>query len=130
MLRKILGVVALLALPALLVAQWPSTPPAAAKAAVTHGIAMQVLGEVASPVEEMDGQNNQAGVDEADDQNNDAQNDDGQFDQDGVDEPDGLNNDGDVGEQAGQAGENEDDDSPPAPPSGASQLSRIGRHKP
>jgi hypothetical protein len=130
MLRKILGVVALLALPALLVAQRPSTPPAAAKAAVTHGIAMQVQGQVASPVEQIGGQNNQEGVEEADGQNNDAQNDDGQLDQDGVDEPDGLNNDGDVGEQVDQAGENDDNNAPPAPPAGTGQLSRIGRHKP
>ncbi len=133
MLRKILGVVVLLALPALLAAQRPSTPAAAAQPAVTHGIAMHVQGEVASPVEEMDGQNNQEGVHEVDGQNNDGQNDDGQVDnddgqvdQEGVDEPD---NDVDAGEQVDQAGENEDDD-PPAPPSGASQLSRIGRHKP
>jgi len=129
MLRKILGVVALLPLPALLVAQRPSTP-AAATAAVTHGIAMQVQGEVASPVEEMDGQNNAESVDEADGQNNDGHNDDGQFDQDGVDEPDGLNNDVHEGEQVEQAGEDQDDNAPPAPPAATGQLSRIGRHKP
>ena len=130
MLRKILGVVVPLALPALLTAQSPSTPSAAAKPTVMRGIAMQVQGEVASPVEELDGQNNQEGVDEPDAQSHDGHNDDGEFEQEDVDGPDGLDNDVDAGDQVDQAGENEDDDTPPAPPSGTGPLSRIGRHKP
>jgi hypothetical protein len=132
MLRKLLAAIVLLALPALLAAQAPSTPPAAAaRPAVAHGIAMHVQGEVASPVEGVEGLNNQEGVDEADGQNHDAQDEDGEFDQEGVNEPDGLNNDLDVGEHVDQAGENESDDegAPAAPPS-TGQIGQLGRHKP
>lgn len=132
MLRKLLGVVVALALPSLLAGQASRTSsPATAKPmlALTHGIATQVQGEVVM-AEELDGPNNQEGVDEADGQNNDGQNDDGEFNQEGENEPDGLNNDVDVGEQVDQAGENQDEDTPPAPPAGTGPLGRIGRHKP
>ena len=134
MLRKLLAVVVLSALPALLAAQRPAapaTPAAAAKPAVPHGVAMQVQGEVASPVQEVEGQNNQEGVNEAEDQNNDGQNDEGDIEQEGVDEPDGMNNDVDAGEQVDQAGEDQDEAAEmPAPPPGTAQVRQIGRHKP
>ena len=111
MLRKMLEVVALLALPALLVAQAPSTPAAAVTPAVTHGIATQIQGEVVM-ADALPGLNNQ----------------------EGVDAPDGLNDDADAGDDIDEAGEDEDEaedeDTPPAPPAGTGPLSRIGRHKP
>ena len=131
MLRKLLGLVAAMALPSLLAGQAPRTPNAAAapKLAPPQVVATQVQGEVVM-VDELDGINNQEGIDEADGNNNDGEFENGEFEQEGVDEPDGLNNDVDVGEQVDQAGENQDEDTPPAPPAGVGQASRIGRHKP
>jgi hypothetical protein len=130
MLRKLLGVVAALALPAVLVGQTPPTPNAAAVMAKPHGIATQVQGEVVGGIDALDGLNNQEGVDEADGENNDGEFEDGDFGQDGVNEPDGLNNDVNVGDQVDQAGDDENVDDMPAPPSGTGQIGQIGRHKP
>lgn len=131
MFRKLLAVVVLLALPALLAAQAPASPaPTSVKPAVPHGIAMAVQGEVVNMADEVEGLNNQEGVDEANGENNDG---DVNENQEGVDEPDGLNNDVDAGDQVDQSGENEGDNTEgtPAPPAGAGQTGRfIGRHRP
>lgn len=118
MLRTLLGVLVLLALPALLNAQAPVTSNAGpARTGMTHGIATQVQGDVVV-TEEPNGPNNQEGLDEKDGQNND-----GEFEQEGVDEHGDLNNE--VGDQAGQDDGAQDEGSTPA-----SAQSRIGRHKP
>ncbi len=128
MLRKLLGVVVSLGLPALLAGQAPGTPKS--NPALTHARATQFLGEVVMPkdvrVEEPAGQNNN--VDEGknndvdDGQGNDV--DDGQVDQEGVDEPDGPNNEEGVKDADGPNNNNDDEGTPPA------ATSRIGRHKP
>lgn len=128
MLRKLLVVVVLLALPVLLAAQ-AKIPTVAATPAAPHGIATQVQGEVASPVEEVDGQNNQQGADEANGQNHDGQEGD-QVEHEGVDEPGGLNNEVDEpGEHASQSGHEDDQGTPPPPPA-TGQSNQVGRHKP
>jgi hypothetical protein len=122
MVRKLLAGVVLLALPVLLAAQAPAQP---------RGIATQVEGDVASPVEEVDGQHNQRGADEANGQNHDGQHEDNQVEQGGVNEPDGPNNEVDTpGDHASQTGHNTDDGATPAPPPSAGQNHQVGRHKP
>ncbi len=128
MLRKLLGVVVSLGLPALLAGQAPGTPKS--NPALTHARATQFLGEVVMPkdvrVEEPAGQNND--VDEG--KNNDVDEhqgndvDDGQVDQEGVDEPGGQNNEEGVKDADGPNNDNNDQGTPPA------ATSRIGRHKP
>ena len=128
MIRKLLGVVIAMVLPSLLAGQAPAAPaPATPRLAPAHAVATQVQGDVAM-ADELDGMNNEEGVDEADGQNNDV--DDHDVDQEGVDEPDGLNNDVDVGDQVEQEGENEDGDIAPPPPPATGQLRQIGRHRP
>jgi hypothetical protein len=129
MFRKLLSVVAAMALPSLLAAQTPAPIPASARMAPAHPVATQVQGEVVMAAE-LDGMNNQDGVDEADGQNNDGEFENGEFNQEGVNEPDGLNNDVDVSDQVDQVGEDQDGDDPPPPPPGTGQLGRIGRHRP
>jgi len=130
MIRKLLGVAVAMALPSLLAGQAPMAPaPATSRIAPAHAVATQVQGEVVM-VDELDGINNQEGVDEADGQNNDGEFENGELEQEGVDEPDGLNNDVDVGDQVDQAGEDEDGDNPPPPPPGTGQLRQIGNHRP
>ena len=132
MLRKLLGVVAALGLPAVLVGQ--AAPPAnpAAGLARPHGVAMQVQGEVVAPVDQPAGLDNQEGVNEADGDNNDGDVENGDLEQEGVNEPDGLDNNVDVEEQVDQAGDDQNDsqDDTPAPPSGTAQIGQIGRHRP
>jgi hypothetical protein len=142
MFRKLLGVVAALALPAVLAGQTPPPANPAAGVARPHGVAMQVQGEVVGPAENVAGQNQQDGVNEADGDNNDGEfengdNNDGEFEngdieEAGLDEPDGLDNDVDVEDQVDQAGEDENgiEDDTPAPPSGTGQIGQIGRHRP
>jgi hypothetical protein len=132
MLRKLLGVVAALALPSVLVGQAPSPPNPAAGLAKPHGIAMQIQGEVVGAPSGIDVANNQEGPDEANGENNDGDVENGELDQEGVDEPDGLNNDVDVDNQVDQGGEQDevDQDDAPAPPPGTAQVRLIGRHKP
>ena len=125
MLRKLLGAVVSLALPALLAGQTPGTP--RPKAALTRGIATQVQGEVvrpeAGPVKEANGPNNDVQDGEQDGPNNDVQ--DGEQDgpnndvQDG--EPDGQNNDSGV-----KDGDGPNDGGATA----SAQASKVGRHKP
>lgn len=134
MLRNLLAIAVVLALPAVLSAQAPQTGNQGTgrlNQAGAHGTATQVLGEVVV-ADELDGANNQEGVDEADAQNNDGEFENGEFGQEGVDEPDGLNNDLNVEQAADQAGDDQDenDDTPPAPPSMSVPLSRVGRHVP
>ncbi len=126
MIRKLLGVVVLLALPALLTAQTPVTPKAVpAKPALTHGIATQVQGDVVI-TKETDGQNNQEGRDKANGQDNDQVNDQVGDQQEGVDQANGQDND-QVNDQVGDQQEGVDQGSEAAPPA---QNSQIGRHKP
>ena len=132
MLRKLLGMVIALALPAVLAGQAPATPaPSKPMPAVSHGVATQVqgavVGEVAG-VEEIEGANNQEGLDEKDGDNNDV--DDHDVDNEGVGESDGANNDVDVGEHVDQNGDEQGETDAPAPPPAAGQSLRIGRHKP
>jgi hypothetical protein len=115
MLRTLLGVIVLLALPALLNAQAPSKSNAGP--GMSHGIATQVQGDVAVP-DEANGPNAQEGLNEGDNQNND-----GDIEQGGVDAHEDLNNE--VGDQAGQDAGGQDEGSTPAP-----AQSRIGSHKP
>jgi hypothetical protein len=129
MLRKVLGVIAALALPSLLAGQAPGTPgPATAKPTLArpHGIATQVQGEVVR-VQEPEAPTSQTRVDDPEDQDND-----GAPDQDDVDAPDDMDNDADMDDQGDQAddAEDEDNDAPPASRSSTGQLSRIGRHIP
>ena len=137
MLRKLLGAVAALALPALLAGQTPGTP--RPKAALTRGIATQVQGEVVRPeaaaVKETNGPNNDVQDGEKDGQNNDVQ--DGEQDgpnndvQDG--EQDGPNNDVQDGEPNGQNGDSgvKDGNGPNDDGATASaQASKVGRHRP
>ena len=131
MLRKLLGAVVAVALPSILGAQAPVTPTAGSVVMRPRGVAMQVQGEVVSAIDEIQGANNQGGVDEANGQNNDV--DDGDMEQEGfdLDEPDGLNNDVDAGEQVNQNDqEGEGDVDQPAPPPGTGQIGQIGRHRP
>ena len=132
MLRKLLGVVAALALPSVLVGQAPPPPNPAAGVAKPHGVAMQIQGEVVGAPSEIDVANSQEGPDKANGENNDGDVENGELDQEGVDEPDGLNNDVEVGDQVDQGGEQEDvnQDDTPAPPPGTAQVRQIGRHKP
>jgi len=132
MLRKLLAVVAALALPAVLAGQTPPPANPAAGVARPHGVAMQVQGEVVGPADEVGGLNNQEGVNEADGDNNDGDVENGDLEQEGVDEPDGLNNDGDVEDQVDQSGDDQNDsaDDTPAPPSGTGQIGQVGRHRP
>ena len=129
MLRKLLIAVAALGLPSILAAQAPVTP-VAGSVVTKRGVAMQVQGEVVSAIDEIEGANNQDGIDEADGQNNDV--DDGELGQEGfdLDEPDGLNNDIDAGEQVDQSGEDKNEDDAPAPPPSSGVIGRIGRHRP
>src|SRR6267378_4372136 len=110
MIRKLLGVVIAMVLPSLLAGQAPAAPaPATPRLAPAHAVATQVQGDVAM-ADELDGMNNEEGVDEADGQNNDV--DDHDVDQDE------------------QEGENEDGDIAPPPPPATGQLRQIGRHRP
>lgn len=132
MLRKLLAVVVLLALPAVLAGQRAASMP--------RGSATQVMGEVAGPAHvgpihadvQSGGQKDveNEDVNEVNGDNNDVN--DGDLDQEGIDEHDGVNNDAqDAAEHASQAGEeNDQSDETPAPPPGAAQQSRVGRHKP
>ncbi|MDQ2942186.1 MAG: hypothetical protein M3R21_00770 [Candidatus Dormibacteraeota bacterium] len=127
MLRTLLGVVVLLALPALLNAQAPRTSNAApGRPGLTHGIATQVQGEVVM-TDEMSGPNHQEGLDEANGENNQegVEEADGPNDLEGVDEPGGPNDE--LGNQAGQDEGGQDEGSTPAPATG---NSRVGRHQP
>jgi hypothetical protein len=118
MLRTLLGVIVMLAVPALLNAQAPSRSNAgSARTGMSHGIATQVQGDVVV-TDEPNGPNSQEGLDEGDSQNND-----GDIEQGGADEHGDLNNE--VGDQAGQDTGGQDEGSTPAP-----AQSRIGRHKP
>ncbi|HEV7367117.1 MAG TPA: hypothetical protein VGN76_14830 [Gemmatimonadales bacterium] len=118
MLRTLLGVIVLLALPALLNAQAPGKSNGGQSGpAFSHGIATQVQGDVAVP-DEPNGPNHQDGLDEGDGQNND-----GDMEQEGIDEHDGVNNE--VEDQAGHDDGGQDEGSTPA-----TAQSRIGRHKP
>ena len=131
MLRKLLGVVAALALPSVLVGQAPPPPNPAAGVARQHGIAMHIQGEVVGAPSASDVANNQEGPDEANGENNDGDVENGELDQEGVDEPEGLDNDVEVGDQIDQGGEQEDvGNATPAPPPGTAQVRQIGRHKP
>jgi hypothetical protein len=135
MFRNLLGVVAALALPSVLVGQAPTPPNPAAGLAKSHGVAMQIQGEVVgapSAASGVDVANNQEGPDEANGENNDGDVENGELNQEGVDEPDGLNNDVEVGDQVDQGGEQEDvtQDGTPAPPPGTAQVRMIGRHRP
>jgi hypothetical protein len=129
MLRKLLGVVVSLGLPALLAGQAPGTPKS--NPALTHARATQFLGEVVMPkdvrVEEPARQNND--VDEGKNNDVDEQQgndvDDGQVDQEGVDEPNDPNQHEHEGVKDSD-GPNHDDGEG-APPA---TTSRIGRHKP
>lgn len=130
MLRNLLGVVAALALPSVLVGQAPTPPNPAAGLARPHGSATQIQGEVVGPPSGIALANKQEGPNEANGENNDVEN--GEVDQEGVDEPDGLNNDVEAGDQVDQGGEQEDvnQDDTPAPPPGTAQVRMIGRHRP
>jgi hypothetical protein len=120
MLRTLLGVIVMLALPALLHAQAPSRSNAGPdRTGMSHGIATQVQGDVVA-TDEPSGPNNQEGLGEKDGQNND-----GDVEQGGVDEQGDVNNE--VGDQAGQDDGTQDEGSTPTP---APAQSRIGRHKP
>jgi hypothetical protein len=114
MLRNVLGVVAALALPSMLVGQAPTPPNPAAGLTRPHGIAMQIQGEVVGAPSGIDVANNQKGPNEA--VNNG--------------EPDGLNDDVEVGDQVDQGGEHDQHDDTPAPPPGSAHVRMIGRHKP
>jgi hypothetical protein len=128
MLRKLLGVVVSLGLPAVLAGQAPGTPKS--NPALTHARATQFLGEVVMPkdvrVEEPAGQNNEADDGQKNDVDDGQANDvdDGQVDQEGVDEPGGQNNEEGVKDADGPNNNNDDQGTPPA------ATSRIGRHKP
>jgi len=135
MFRNLLGVVAALALPSVLVGQAPTPPNPAAGLAKSHGVAMQIQGEVVgapSAASGVDVANNQEGPDEANGENNDGDVENGELDQEGVDEPDGLNNDVEVDDQVDQGGEQEDvtQDDTPAPPPGTAHVRVIARHRP
>ena len=133
MLRKLLGLVAALGLPAVLVGQAPAPANPAAGLARPHGVAMQVQGEVVAPVDQPAGVETQEGVDEANGDNNDGDVENGDLEQEGVDEPDGLNNEVEVGDQVDQSGDNQTETEggdTPAPPAGTAQIGQIGRHRP
>ena len=133
MLRNLLGVVAALVLPSVLVGQAPTPPNPAAGLARPHGIAMQIRGEVVGAPGGIDVANNQEGPNnEANGENNDGDVENGELDQEGVDEPDGLNSDVEVDNQVDQGGKQEDanEDDTPAPPPGTAQVRMIGRHRP
>jgi hypothetical protein len=122
MFRKLLAGIVLLALPVLVAAQAPAQP---------RGIATQVQGDVASPAEPVDGQNNQHGADEVNGQNHDGQHEDNQVEQGGVNEPDGPTNEVDTpGNHASQTGQGEGDQGTPAAPPAAGHNNQVGRHKP
>lgn len=132
MLRNLLGVVAALALPSVLVGQAPTPPNPAAGLARPHGIATQIQGEVVGAPNGIEVANNQEGPNDANGENNDGDVENGELDQEGVDEPHGLNNDVEVGDQVDQGGEQKDvnQDDTPAPPPGTAQVRMIGRHRP
>lgn len=118
MLRTLLGVIVMLALPALLNAQAPSRSNAGpARMGMSHGIATDVQGEAVGP-EDIDGANHQEGLDQKD-----GQNDDGDLEQGGVDEQGDVNNE--VGDQAGKDDGGQDEGSTPAP-----AQSKMGSHRP
>lgn len=84
MLRTLLGLVILLALPTLLAAQGQDNRQSgSSQSTIAHGVAMDVQGEVIE-ADEIDDQNNQQGVEESDGDNN----------QEGVDEADGPDENG------------------------------------
>jgi hypothetical protein len=117
MLRTLLGVIVLLALPALLNAQAPSRSNAPGRSGMSHGIATQVQGD-AVITDEPNGPNNQEGLDEKD-----GKNDDGDVEQGGVEEHGDLNNE--VEDQAGHDDGGQDEGSTPAP-----AQSGLVSHKP
>ena len=115
MLRTLLGLFILMALPTLLVAQAPATRQSESdKPAIGHGVAMDVQGEVVA--EELDGQNNHEGLNETNGDNN----------QEGVDEVDGPN-DGPDDQVGDQVGEDQGSASTPETPE---QNAQLDRHKP
>lgn len=120
MLRTLLGVIVLLALPALLNAQAPGKSNAGP--AFSHGIATQVQGDVAVP-DEPNGPNHQDGLDEGDHQNND-----GDVEQGGVEEHEDLNNE--VEDHAGQDQGGQDEGGPDEGSTPATAQSGIGHHNP
>jgi hypothetical protein len=125
MLRTLLGVIVLLALPALLNAQAPSRSNAPGRSGMSHGIATQVQGDAVT-TDEPNGPNNQEGLDEKDGKNDDGDVEQGGVDDHGdvnVDEHEDVNND--VGDQAGKDEGGQDEGSTPAP-----AQSRFGHHKP
>ena len=116
--RTLLGVLVMLAVPALLHAQAPSKSHAGpARMGMSHGIATDVQGEAVEP-EDINGADHQEGLNEKDGQNND-----GDLEQEGVEEHEDLNND--VEGQAGHDDGGQDEGSTPAP-----AQSRTGPHKP
>ena len=116
MLRTLLGLVILLALPTLLVAQAPATRQSgSANSAIAHGVAMDVQGEVVE-ADEIDDHNNQQGVEESDGNNN----------QEGVDEADGPDENG-ISEVEGP---DHDDVAGEDQGSTAEQNTQFGRHQP
>jgi hypothetical protein len=137
MLRRIFGVAATLALPALLVAQTPKTPTAGA----VHGKALHVQGDVVRPGADVitagDVAHNDADGNKAEDQkdaNEGPDVDEGTTGDTGPDvevkEGHDVQEGPDAAEQAkGQGGEGDSQDAKPQPPTSARQ-SQIGRHKP
>ena len=117
MLRTLLGLFILMALPTLLVAQAPATRQSGSdKPAIGHGVAMDVQGEVVAG--ELDGQNNHEGLNESNGDNN----------QEGIDQQDGPNDEV-VGDEAGE------DQGSAATPEGEDQGSTAeqtthGSHQP
>ncbi len=127
MLRTLLGVVVLLALPALLNAQAPgNSNEGQGRSGQTHGIATQFQGE-AVVTGDMNGPNHQEGLNESNGENNQdgVEEADGPDNQEGVDAQDGPNDQ--VGDQGGQDEGGQDEGSTPSPAVG---NSRIGRHRP
>jgi hypothetical protein len=117
MLRTVLGLVILLALPTLLAAQeQDNRQSGSSKSTIAHGVAMDVQGEVVAG--ELDGQNNHEGLNESNGDNN----------QEGIDEQDGPNDEvvGDeAGEDQGSAATSEGEDQ-----GSTAEQNTHSRHKP